>query len=68
MRLGSGSLASGKLRFVLVGGGGPGGFGGFGGPGGSSDIGSWVAADCSAVEVGSGNGGTLYDCAAAGGA
>jgi hypothetical protein len=63
------AIASGQLRFVLVGdgggfGGGPGGGGGFGG---SSEIDTWVSADCSAVDVGSGTGGTLYDCARTGG-
>jgi hypothetical protein len=54
-------VRSGQLRFVLVGGaGGPGG--GFGG--GSSAIASWVAANGTAVNIGSGFG-TLYDLAAA---
>ena len=57
-------LESGRLRFVLVGGGGP----GFGGFGGSGQVSTWVSADCSVVDVGSGSGGTLYDCAAATGA
>jgi 4-amino-4-deoxy-L-arabinose transferase-like glycosyltransferase len=57
-------VASGELRFVLIGGsrgGGPGGFGG------SGQVTSWVTANCAAVDVGSGTAGTLYDCAATGG-
>ena len=57
------SIASGQLRFVLVGGRGP----GAGGFGGSGEIADWVAGSCTAVNVGSGSGGTLYDCAAADG-
>jgi 4-amino-4-deoxy-L-arabinose transferase-like glycosyltransferase len=58
-------VASGDLRFVLVGGGGPGAgaggaIGGFGG--GSSDVASWVTATCSPVTAVSSN---LYDCAGA---
>jgi hypothetical protein len=52
-------VASGQLRYVLVGGG-----GGFGGPGGSSsttsDIDAWVASVGTVVDYG-GSGGTLYD-------
>jgi 4-amino-4-deoxy-L-arabinose transferase-like glycosyltransferase len=59
------AIASGQLRFVLVGSGG--GFGGGGGFSGSSEISSWVSADCRVVDVGSGTGGTLYDCAPTGG-
>jgi hypothetical protein len=59
-------VASGELRFVLVGGNEPGG-GGFGGSGGSSQVSSWVDANCTAVDVGSANGAALYDCAAAAG-
>ena len=54
-------VASGQLRYVLVGGG-----GGFGGPGGSSsttsEIDAWVASVGTVVDYG-GNGGTLYDLA-----
>ena len=57
-------VASGELRYVLVGGGG----GGRGGPGGfggaSSDVSSWVQSACTAVDV-SGASGSLYDCAGA---
>jgi len=56
------SIASGQLRYVLVGGGGQGG----GGFGGSSEISSWASSTCTVVDIGSGSGGTLYDCAAAG--
>jgi len=59
-------VTSGELRFVLVGGNGPGG-GGFGGSGGSSQVSSWVGANCAAVDAGAGNGAALYDCAAAAG-
>jgi 4-amino-4-deoxy-L-arabinose transferase-like glycosyltransferase len=52
-------VASGQLRYVLVGGG-----GGFGGPGGSSsttsEINAWVASVGTVVDYG-GSGGTLYD-------
>jgi 4-amino-4-deoxy-L-arabinose transferase-like glycosyltransferase len=52
-------IASGQLRFVLLGGG--------GGPGGDAGVASgrdaWVAATCAAVDLGSGSGATLYDCA-----
>ena len=54
------SIASGQLRFVLVGGGG-------GRLGGSNEISSWISSACSVVDVGSSGGGTLYDCAASGG-
>jgi 4-amino-4-deoxy-L-arabinose transferase-like glycosyltransferase len=48
-------VASGELRFVIVGGG--------GGPsGGSSDVSAWVAASCTAVTTVSSS---LYDCASA---
>ncbi len=53
-------VASGELRYVLLGG------GGGGAPGGAttSDRDAWVTSACSAVETGSSSG-TLYDCAAA---
>ncbi len=57
-------IASGALRYVIVGGGGPGG-GGFGGPGGSgsaSDVSSWVTSSCTAVTSVSSS---LYDCSGA---
>jgi 4-amino-4-deoxy-L-arabinose transferase-like glycosyltransferase len=56
-----GYIASGKLRFVLIGGGGGGG--GFGG--GSSDTGvsSWVTSTCKVANVSGSSG--LYDCAGA---
>ena len=56
------SIASGQLRFVLV-----------GRPGGGAvrrlgtEISRWVSSTCSVVDVGSSSGGTLYDCAASGG-
>ena len=54
-------VASGRLRYVLIGGGGPGG----GGPGGgrdgaTSDVNAWVTSVGTAVDYG-GSGGTLYD-------
>jgi hypothetical protein len=60
-------IASGKLRFVLAGGGMGGGFGG-GGPGGTSaadgtDRTSWVTSTCKLVSYG--GSATLYDCAGA---
>lgn len=61
-----GYVASGRLRYVLVGGFGP---GGRAGPGGSSDVASerdaWVTDSCAVVDYG-GSSGTLYDCAGAG--
>jgi 4-amino-4-deoxy-L-arabinose transferase-like glycosyltransferase len=54
-----GYIASGKLRFVLTGGGFGGGFGG----GDSSDRTSWVTSTCKAVNYGGSAG--LYDCAGA---
>jgi hypothetical protein len=57
-------VASGELRYVLIGGGGPGGTGG--GPGGggragsTSEINAWVTSVGTAVDFG-GSGGTLYD-------
>ena len=56
-----GLVASGELRFVLVGGQGS-------GPGrapGSVSATSWVTEACVAVDLGSVSSGTLYDCAAA---
>ncbi len=50
-------VASGELRFVMVGGGG-------GSPGGSSSISSWVTSACTAVTVG-GSTTSVYDCAGA---
>ena len=61
-------VASGELRFVLIGSGpsGPGGSGGPAGPGGfgggSSEIRSWVTGTCTPVDIG---GTTIYDCAGA---
>jgi len=60
-------ISSGKLRFVMSGGGGFGGFGG-GGFGGISDTASrtaWVSANCSLVSVPGSNSSSLYDCAGA---
>ncbi len=54
-------VASGELRYVLLGG--PGGRGGPGGFGGS-DRATWVQASCTPVDYG-GTSGTLYDCAPA---
>jgi 4-amino-4-deoxy-L-arabinose transferase-like glycosyltransferase len=59
-------IASGKLRFVLAGGGFGGGFGG--GPGGfgggdGTDRNSWVTSTCKLVSYG--GSATLYDCAGA---
>jgi hypothetical protein len=53
-------IASGELRFVVVGGGMGGGVGGFGGS--SSSVESWVASTCTAV---TGVNSSLYDCAGA---
>ena len=52
-------VASGELRYVLLGSGG-------GGPGGTSasDRDTWVSSTCTAVDTGSSSG-TLYDCAGA---
>jgi hypothetical protein len=55
-------VASGELRFVMVGGG-LGGGGGFGG-GDTSSVDSWVASTCKAVTI-SGSTSSLYDCAGA---
>jgi hypothetical protein len=60
-------VADGKVRFVLVGGGGMGGGPGGGGPGGggTSQISSWVTQNGKAIDAstygGSGTNGTLYD-------
>ena len=54
-------VASGKVRYVLVG-----GRGGFGGPGGGdSSIQAWVTSVGTAVDYGGGGGATLYDMSAA---
>ena len=60
-------IASGKLRFVLVDGGGAGG-GGFGGVGGGDTTGrtSWITSTCKVADYGGGSSGSsasLYDCA-----
>ncbi len=62
-------IASGKLRFVLVDGGGAGG-GGFGGAGGGDTTGrtSWITSTCKVADYGggsSGSSGSLYDCTGA---
>ena len=69
-------VASGQLRFVLLGGGpggGPGGLGGgiggFRGPGGSSgtsDRTAWVSANCVQVSAAAVSSSGLYDCSGAG--
>ena len=68
-----GYIATGALRYVLVGGGfgggfgGPGGGPGFGGPGGgASSVTSWVTAACAAVTLDGAPATGLYDCAGAG--
>jgi hypothetical protein len=53
-------VASGELRYVLIGGGGPGGPGGGGRAGSTSEINAWVTSVGTAVDFG-GSGGTLYD-------
>ena len=59
-------IASGKLRYVLVGGGGGGGFGGPGGQGGAaSSVSSWVTSTCTAVDYSGSGSSSLYDCAGA---
>jgi 4-amino-4-deoxy-L-arabinose transferase-like glycosyltransferase len=59
-------VASGDLRYIVLGGGGgPGGFGGGGrGPGGRGlgEVASWITAACTPITVG---GTTIYDCAGA---
>jgi 4-amino-4-deoxy-L-arabinose transferase-like glycosyltransferase len=59
-------VASGQLRYVLIGGGGPGGAGGPGGgrDGSTSAVSAWVTSAGTAVDYG-GSGGTLYDLSAA---
>ncbi|HEX7492492.1 MAG TPA: glycosyltransferase family 39 protein [Candidatus Limnocylindrales bacterium] len=55
-------ISSGKLRFIISGGGvGGGGFGG-GSSNDSTSISSWVTSTCKAVDYG-GSGSSLYDCA-----
>ena len=56
-------VASGQLRYVLVGGGG--GFGGAGNGSSSSDIEAWVTSAGTSVDYGGSGGGTLYDLAGA---
>ena len=53
-------VASGKLRYVLVGGNGGGFFGGS-----SNDRTSWVTSACKPVSYGTGTGAALYDCSGA---
>ncbi len=55
------SIASGQIRYVIVGGGDQGGVAGFGGRG-NSEVTAWVTSTCTAVTI---DGTTLYDCAAA---
>jgi hypothetical protein len=61
-------VASGQVRYVLLGvgpSGGPGGFPGFrgpGGPGGTADRTAWVGANCVAVSAAGLGSGGLYDC------
>ncbi len=58
-----GYIASGQLRFVILGGGGPGGFGGPGGDAGvASERNAWITSTCSVADTGSGST-TVYDCA-----
>ena len=54
-------VASGKLRYVLVGGSGGGPFGG----GGSDGRTSWITSTCKAVNYGTGTGAALYECSGA---
>jgi 4-amino-4-deoxy-L-arabinose transferase-like glycosyltransferase len=54
-------IASGKLRYVLIGGNGSGFF-----AGSSNDRTSWVTSTCKPVSYGTGTGAALYDCAGAG--
>jgi len=66
-------VASGQVRYVLLGGGpggrprGLGGPGGSGGTGGSGDRTSWVGTSCAAVSTDGLGGSGLYDCSAAAG-
>jgi 4-amino-4-deoxy-L-arabinose transferase-like glycosyltransferase len=53
-------VASGKLRYVLIGGNGSGFF-----AGNSNDRTSWVTSTCKPVSYGTGTGAALYDCAGA---
>jgi hypothetical protein len=65
-------VASGQVRYVLLGGGpgggpsgGPGGLGGFrgpGGPGGTGDRSAWVSANCAVVSATGLSSSGLYDC------
>jgi hypothetical protein len=55
-------VASGELRYVLLGSGGGGGGGGTS----TSDRDAWVTSTCTVVDTGSSSG-TLYDCAGAAG-
>ena len=54
-------VASGELRYVLVGGQG----GRLGGSLGAGGVSEWVASSCTAVDASGASAGTLYDCAAA---
>jgi len=58
-------IASGKLRFVMSGGGGFGGFGGFGGSSDTTDRTAWVSTNCSLVNISGVSTSGLYDCAGA---
>jgi hypothetical protein len=64
-------VASGQVRYVLLGGGpggGPGGLGGFRGPGGSGGTGdrtAWVSANCAVVSAALLSSSGLYDCSGA---
>ena len=59
-------VASGELRYVLLDSGGGGGGGGAPGSASTSGRDAWVTSTCTVVDTGS-TGGTLYDCAGAGG-
>jgi 4-amino-4-deoxy-L-arabinose transferase-like glycosyltransferase len=61
-------IASGKLRFIVAGGGMGGGMGGggFGGGTDTTNVTSWVTSTCKVVDYG-GSGNSLYDCAGAAG-
>ena len=59
-------VASGQLRYVVLGGGGAGGPGGPGGPGGgNSAVSSWVQAHGTVVDYGGSGGSSLYDLSSA---